>query len=85
MFNDTIIILDINECEKKSHNCHSNAKCINTDGSFTCQCKGGYEGDGFICNSQHSSRVSAGKYFIIYSRKTAQNTAIERLIHLTQG
>ena len=48
MFNDTIIILDINECEKESHNCHSNAKCINTNGSFTCQCKGGYEGDGLI-------------------------------------
>ena len=38
--------LDINECEANSNNCHSDAKCINNNGSFICQCKPGYDGDG---------------------------------------
>ena len=33
-------------------NCHNYAtECINTDGSFKCQCKTGYRGDGFKCES----------------------------------
>ena len=38
----------MNVYEKESHICHSNAKCISNNGSFIYQCKGGYEGDGFI-------------------------------------
>jgi len=40
----TIITLDINECETVS--CHEKAQCVNTDGSYECQCKLGYSGDG---------------------------------------
>ena len=36
------------------------------------------------CNSRRSSGVSAGKYFIIYSRKIAQNTGY-RATNTTQG
>lgn len=42
--------LDIDECDPelrpKRHNCHQQAKCNNTIGSFTCHCKAGYDGDG---------------------------------------
>ena len=31
--------------------CDRNAKCLNTDGSFTCKCKQDFAGDGFKCKS----------------------------------
>ena len=40
----------MNECEIGFHNCHANADCINTDGSFECSCKDGYQGDGNVCD-----------------------------------
>ena len=40
---------DINECNTETDNCDVNAKCTNTDGSFTCTCNKGYTGDGETC------------------------------------
>lgn len=31
-------VADINECDSDLHTCHPSAQCINTDGSFTCEC-----------------------------------------------
>lgn len=42
---------DINECEGK-HGCSSKAKCVNTIGSYGCQCLPGYRGDGFNCQGK---------------------------------
>ena len=38
--------IDIDECALNLHNCHANASCINDVGSFHCDCKPGYTGDG---------------------------------------
>ena len=43
---------DINEC--LSNPCSVNAECQNTDGNFTCTCKDGFNGTGFICNGNFS-------------------------------
>ena len=48
LFSVTIII-DINECELETYSCHSNANCTDTDGSFNCTCREGFEGDGLNC------------------------------------
>ena len=32
--------------------CDSNAECINTNGSFYCNCNPGFEGDGYNCLSK---------------------------------
>ena len=41
--------LDINECLLRTSKCSSNAQCINTQGSYSCKCHDGYEGDGETC------------------------------------
>ena len=48
-YNINSIFLDINECLTNTHNCDSNATCINTAGNFTCTCNTGYERNGESC------------------------------------
>ena len=43
-------IADINECDEDKDDCHTNADCTNTIGSYTCACKTGYTGNGKTCN-----------------------------------
>ncbi len=39
---------DIDECARKTDDCDVNlATCVNTDGSYECQCNVGYYGEGF--------------------------------------
>ena len=40
---------DVDECTLDSHNCHKDAFCTNTNGSFSCACRPGYTGDGVSC------------------------------------
>ncbi len=40
---------DVDECQNSPLG--NNATCNNTEGSFTCSCDVGYEGDGFQCTS----------------------------------
>ncbi|XP_046832865.1 multiple epidermal growth factor-like domains protein 8 isoform X2 [Vespa crabro] len=37
---------DVDECDLGLHDCHPNAVCTNTHGSYSCQCKRGFNGDG---------------------------------------
>ncbi|XP_065071004.1 uncharacterized protein LOC135695686 isoform X2 [Rhopilema esculentum] len=39
----------VDECATGTHNCHQNAKCSNSVGSFSCQCNQGFQGNGSIC------------------------------------
>ena len=42
---------DDDECALDLHHCDPvNAECKNTNGSYDCQCKKGFEGDGFDCH-----------------------------------
>ncbi|XP_071507977.1 hyalin-like [Diadema antillarum] len=35
-------LIDYDECSNDVDNCHDNATCVNTKGTFTCQCREGY-------------------------------------------
>ena len=57
MVNDVGFFTDINECTTSAHDCHAEAICSNTDGSFTCNCNQGYTGDGEDCAGMFSISV----------------------------
>ncbi|MEZ4328374.1 MAG: EGF domain-containing protein [Polyangiales bacterium] len=40
---------NINECDNDEDNCASDATCTDTQGSFTCACNEGFEGNGEVC------------------------------------
>ena len=48
------MFVDINECTNGTDSCDVNANCTNTDGSYTCDCKTGYVGDGFSCSGMRT-------------------------------
>ncbi|XP_015770084.1 PREDICTED: uncharacterized protein LOC107348546 isoform X2 [Acropora digitifera] len=45
---------DIDECSSAANECHQNASCQNTKGSYNCTCKDGFEGDGKNCSRANS-------------------------------
>ena len=49
---------DINECELEIHSCSPYANCTDTDGSFNCTCREGFEGDGFNCTGMYNKRFT---------------------------
>lgn len=48
---------DINECLENPP-CGYNAICTNTDGSYLCDCKTGYEGSGINCTGKNYGCVA---------------------------
>lgn len=47
-----ISLTDIDECTTKTHNCSENATCTDTAGSFVCECKAGFTGNGTYCQGK---------------------------------
>ena len=45
---------DINECARSTNNCHPQARCENTIGSFKCKCRDGFAGNGVRCSGMSS-------------------------------
>ena len=42
----------MDECNENTSNCHINATCTNTGGSYKCSCNAGYSGNGSSCQGQ---------------------------------
>ena len=47
---------DVDECQNDTLNtCDDNADCFDTEGSFTCICREGYDGTGIACGGKFCS------------------------------
>ena len=55
---------DLNECDRKTNDCHQHASCTNERGSYSCKCNHGYQGNGFKCSAINKGSCSViRKYF----------------------
>lgn len=52
-----LFLLDVDECNDGSHDCHSDATCKNTAGYFKCKCKDGYSGNGRNCTGTEQIKL----------------------------
>ena len=50
---------DIDECDS-SMSCDANAECTNSEGSYSCECKDGYLGNGKLCHPICSKTTCGG-------------------------
>ncbi len=56
-FTGSFLSLDIDECAINTDNCHDDAVCDNTIGSYTCTCNDGFTGDGVSCNGKYLIQI----------------------------
>lgn len=61
---ESLIFLDIDECEEDTHNCDEDADCVNNPGSFACVCHFGYSFIDGVCNG-NCSRFSIQQYLAL--------------------
>lgn len=50
----TLNFTDIDECASVPSACDVNAACSNSEGSYSCECKRGFTGNGTICEGSLS-------------------------------
>ena len=53
LFSLLFFFADVDDCALGLHMCdNSTSECVDTIENYTCQCKDGYEGDGFNCSGK---------------------------------
>lgn len=73
------------EYKHLSHNCHLDADCTNTKGSFYCKCLEGYAGDGVECVGKHSDNIPDKWSYLNVRKQLLQYNGEEhwRIVHLS--
>lgn len=74
---------DIDECTTNTHDCHSSATCTNTEGSFTCACNEGYDGDGKLCIGE--LQVHESCLILSLSHSYFKDVYYKKSYHTTSG
>lgn len=67
---NSIVITDLDECDKETYYCDKSSSCSNTQGSYKCACNQGHVGDGFACYKYTS------KYF--FNKMVVSNFIISK-------
>ena len=75
---------DKDECTEQLHDCHEDAKCSNTIGSFYCTCKSGFYGDGRKCTDKRKVLPDSRFYAHMFERYWAAGRTRVRLIRDTR-
>ncbi|XP_078681185.1 IgGFc-binding protein-like [Branchiostoma floridae x Branchiostoma belcheri] len=57
---------DVDECALGWDECHANADCINTHGSYSCQCRPGFTGDGRDCWVRAICRAYGDPHYVTF-------------------
>ena len=63
------VFSDIDEC-KGNHSCHVNATCTNTNGSYVCECRPGFNGNGQNCKGEFNLFAVIFRIFLLESNLT---------------
>ncbi|XP_068670511.1 uncharacterized protein [Montipora foliosa] len=60
-----VSVEDFDECKAHQDNCGHHATCVNTEGSFECNCNDGFEGDGISCEGVLTDEGNSTEVIII--------------------
>ncbi|XP_044176798.1 sushi, von Willebrand factor type A, EGF and pentraxin domain-containing protein 1-like [Acropora millepora] len=76
---------DVDECTAFPNICGANADCHNTDGSYICNCKAGYTGDGKTCSRADINECENGQTNPCDRDAICSNTKGSYSCHCKQG
>ena len=68
-----VFVLDINECTDGTHNCSVNGLCTNVIGTYRCECRQGWRGNGLECSGKVSCSLNFCFLMIFISRQQMCN------------
>lgn len=74
-----VSLSDVDECLANTHKCSRHAECVNTEGSYRCQCKPGFRGSGFDCSGE-SEKLTKNLVVMRGIRRGGANRAGERSV-----
>ena len=84
MLKHVLSYLDINECALIPKVCHPQANCSNVPGSFSCQCKAGFSGNGTNCTGKVTRTPLLGRFpFQGHNEKYCYNILLVFSISIT--
>ncbi len=58
------LLSDVSEC-LAGHRCSADVECTNTEGSYTCHCRNGFNGDGYQCTGLFVSCLKCTNNFYV--------------------